>query len=521
MKTLRLFMVFSLLLVFGCQKPDEGLNIHLNTSFIEYMMQIEFVDGTETDFGNIQNIDLTVEALGETDVLELGGTRDYDVVDGRITLILNPSVFPTGDDIYEFRIKASADGYLPINKKVAFTNDEKNKVIRVTMVDKSNTPPGVAYRETQGAMGDNRLTEDLIVSIPKSGDKKAGSILKVNAGTEFLDANGNLIQGDQLAIEVMHFDPSGASSLESFPGGFTPDAVTLDGGEIADDIYFQSAGFVSIDMYVDGVEVKEFSDPISITMDIEQDAVNLDDNPVQVGEEIPVWSYEVETGEWAYEKMGTVKDNGDGLELTFEAEHLSWWNIDYYGYRCVYGPEVLITTNTTGVDYHYAELEYANGRLFNTRIIPVYNNNGVRFYNMPQGRLFKLKIYEGQSWYSKGALIAESGLFGCDQDAAIDITLPPVEEICVDVDIVCEEDNTIISPNASVYYRNFDGTGYGWWQYLGFVYNGEACTTSLSVGSTYEFAVGYRGVFYFSEYTIESDNIIVNPGIDCDDFDIE
>lgn len=523
MKTLRFFMVFSLMLVFGCDKPDEGLNIHLNTSFLEYMMQIEFVDGTESDLGSIEDIDLTIEAAGPTDVLELSGEAEYEVADGRITLILNPAVFPEGDDAYEFTIKAEAPGYLPINKRVAFTNDEKTKVVRITMVDKSNPPAGVGYRESQADLNDNnRLISDLVIDIPKGGAKKTASKLRVNAGTEFIDANGNIISGDELSVEVMHFDASGVSSLESFPGGFTPEAVTLEGGNIADDIYFQSAGFVSIDMYVDGIEVKEFSDPITVTMDIEPDAVNLDDAPIQVGDEIPVWSYEVETGDWAFEKIGVVENTSDGLQLTFEAEHLSWWNIDYYGFRCYYGPQVTITTNASSVDYHYAELEYANGNLFRTRILPVYNNNGVRFYNMPQNRQFRLKIYQGQSWYNKGVVIAESGLFGCGQDANVNITVPAVEEICVDVDIVCENDNTIISPNASVYYRDYDGTnGYGWWRYLGFVYNGEACTTSLQVGTTYEFAVGYKGKFYFSEYTIETDNIVVNPGIDCDDFDIE
>ncbi|MCD4746389.1 MAG: hypothetical protein K8R58_08825, partial [Bacteroidales bacterium] len=52
---------------------------------------------------------------------------------------------------------------------------------------------------------------------------------------------------------------------------------------------------------------------------------------VQDGDEIPLWSYEETTGEWSYEKTGTIIWNNKGkFEIKSELSHLSYWNWDWY-----------------------------------------------------------------------------------------------------------------------------------------------------------------------------------------------
>ncbi len=49
------------------------------------------------------------------------------------------------------------------------------------------------------------------------------------------------------------------------------------------------------------------------------------------GDTLPVWSYNVETGEWLYETSDTVKMTNKGTyEVVTDMWHLSYWNWDWW-----------------------------------------------------------------------------------------------------------------------------------------------------------------------------------------------
>ncbi|GEM_PF-1630799 len=123
----------------------------------------------------------------------------------------------------------------------------------------------------------------------------------------------------------------------------------------------ESFGMVEVRLSVDGREVQPTEDvvidlPLSLTGDFEH------------GEEVPLWSFDEETGVWQLEGEGTVLDR----RFRARASHFSWWNVDVpQDTTCVGGTVTIdppytppddptappvsdaggITVTSTGVDY--------------------------------------------------------------------------------------------------------------------------------------------------------------------------
>ncbi len=56
---------------------------------------------------------------------------------------------------------------------------------------------------------------------------------------------------------------------------------------------------------------------------------NLDGSPINLGDTIPLWSLNEQTGDWVQEGTGVVVDSGAGTRaLETTVTHFSWWNVD-------------------------------------------------------------------------------------------------------------------------------------------------------------------------------------------------
>ncbi len=131
-----------------------------------------------------------------------------------------------------------------------------------------------------------------------------------------VDSDGTPATGEVSAyitpIDVM-------SDLKIAPGDFS--ATTAEGGDTQletlamADYHFEDA---------DGNRLN-VAEGASVTVEM---AVPPELN-ASVGDQIPAWSFDVETGKWIEEGMGEVVEDADGnLVWRAEVEHFSWWNAD-------------------------------------------------------------------------------------------------------------------------------------------------------------------------------------------------
>jgi hypothetical protein len=160
----------------------------------------------------------------------------------------------------------------------------------------------------------------------------------VPKGVVLEDAEGKPVTG-KISVDVVHYD---ANTTELLPGGLVALAedVPVDqndtGKRSTQEVNFVSAGFTSVSMKNEkGDIVKNFKEKnITVTITLPKSTINPETgNLVKIGDKIPIWSYDVETGKWKYEDLGSVVVNPDDSStwaVNYNLPHLSYWNLAWY-----------------------------------------------------------------------------------------------------------------------------------------------------------------------------------------------
>lgn len=288
-------------------------------------------------------------ATGEGDLNEVRFGSEEGSVDaqrtlraenGQLNLTFTDMFVAGGGDAKQLRIQAAAAGYFSGGTTVHVEPQGDYDAVTVSLVSKEDAPEGVVVA-TAGTTADNGVTSEAI-ELPVGGGNfslPAGALLK--------DAAGNLLSGD-VSVEVALFDPSSDEALAAFPGGFTvgPDTEMLDGGAEPEG-NFLSAGFMAVDIVdSEGRKAHDLGAGATLRFPIDGDAINPEsddnDNTLNAGDTVSVWSHDEATGRWAEEDQGgetgesvIQEDESGNLYVEVETNHLSYWNLDWhYSAKC-------------------------------------------------------------------------------------------------------------------------------------------------------------------------------------------
>lgn len=230
----------------------------------------------------------------------------------------------------------------------------------IDLGDSSGTEPTVAGTIAEVKQDTSNNTQKVVtqVVIPNT----------VTATT----ASGQPAQG-ALVVDAAVYDNDAPRSLEALPGGLdvaggvsNPDAVPAfsDSSEPTDNETdasdrggFISAGFVALEVRDStGAQITNFSQGNATGLDVDKDGDTSNDKgliittlipkttthpdtdqPLGIDDKIPMWSFDAATGEWKREGTAIIfEDAGDGTNwrARFTAEHLTYWNLDYWGRYC-------------------------------------------------------------------------------------------------------------------------------------------------------------------------------------------
>lgn len=172
------------------------------------------------------------------------------------------------------------------------------------------------------------------------------------AANSFVDANGVLVTGN-IDLTITSVDVSRPASLAAFPGEFSG---ILEGATTDSPII--SMGTVEFEFTQNG-------NPVNLAPGMTADvlipiyiASNQDGTAINIGDTIPLWSLNDDTGIWLQEGTGTVVASASsptGLAMQATVSHFSWWNCDVsmdaaQAIVTVFGPEagtVLVRARTT------------------------------------------------------------------------------------------------------------------------------------------------------------------------------
>jgi len=150
-----------------------------------------------------------------------------------------------------------------------------------------------------------------------------GSTISV-FGNSFVDANNQPVTG-LIDMSITSVDVSNSAELGAFPGEFSG---TGDGQPTSTII---SQGTVEYTFSQNGVPI-QLSESATAFIELPTHSLQYPGGePISIGDTIPMWSLNAETGLWEQEGEGTVvasvKTTAE-LALQGSASHFSWWNCD-------------------------------------------------------------------------------------------------------------------------------------------------------------------------------------------------
>jgi len=542
----------ALFLLGSCNKnPLSGLSIVIDPQLMEYTAMVEILDAKDREALSVlgDNLQITFESVPgsfpASEVLNSNGkNKDYDIIDGRMSIGLHPRVSIAPGEIKAVMMRITADGYQDKTTYLYFQQSLKSQNAFISMINLEAPPSGVGTSDTSIALGSGGTTSTAVVVTTANfgtggggGNTNQDVEITIPAATQFKNDAGVVVPGTDLKVQVASFDARDSNALVNFPGGFSPNGVLNlpgSGGNRSDSnkVYFQTGGFTAVDMTVNNEPIRSFNQPINVSVDVDSLTINPNTgNPVQVGDSLPIWSYDNQTAKWSYERVGVIaRDNSGKMKVDFLTTHLSWFNLDWYGIRCESPTrlQVNIPTLPTGVkQYFWIEIVHAGTNQLVTEWAAANNliGNGeiIDFFSVPfrntanQLVNMQAKIYRSPS---KTELLATSANFNCGMTQLVTINIPaPPPPITLDVTGVCANNPLVqFRPDFPLYYKAANSTGP--YDYLGFVNNGAFSTTSLNVGSTYKFRSYFNGQTIDSTMTINQTNFnyTIEMGSYCDQF---
>lgn len=324
--------------IHACKKPTEDINLLVNTSTLSKAPTlVQFVNANAAS-GTALPSNFTIKITGtDAKLVQVdGGGTNFTVTNGILPLSLTKQANPSPGNPVTYTIYAEVPGFLPVAKTITVTGNSSSAPV-IPLVEYAKPAQGTATVTKQTELNAGVTTATTVATTTTNATTTENSVISIPAGTQMLDAGGAAINSAQLNVNAVYFSTGNKASLNAFPGGFNvTNAVGPNGQAISSGTTFVTAGMLSINVNAGSTAVKAFSKPVTLTMEINDKLVNPQTHQlVKVGDVIPVWSLNEQTGQWKYESTTTISRNNSGkLSVSFPITHLSGWSANWYGATC-------------------------------------------------------------------------------------------------------------------------------------------------------------------------------------------
>lgn len=253
---------------------------------------------------------------------------EYRTQNGLVSLQLKPGVQPSFDRPLNLIVVAHAKGYFAGSTPVYLGDSLESFTLK--LVNMADAPDGVAVTSDSSAVVENgALSAALKLQLMENSTQSLAGF-GLEPGTVLTDRQGVPLSG-ALETHVGYFSNATPESLGAFPGGFMP-TVSRDNQDT--DGYFVTGGFVSVEITdSSGRQASDFSRPADLSIQIPAGTKNPDTGQaVKAGDNIGIWSHDTQTGQWKEEGKGLVSgaDAQGNFTVNYQAEHLSYWNLDWF-----------------------------------------------------------------------------------------------------------------------------------------------------------------------------------------------
>lgn len=505
-----LALLTGLTITWCCTKPTKDFVINISSNIINYKTTLHFVDATG---GNSIPAGLTVSLDGPdaSKIYDYSGTKELKLEEstGTLTVGVDPRYNPTGN-VLSFNVKSSAPNYLTVNTPLTVASTERNQAYVVTMINLNNTPAGVKAVQPTAAISGGTAGTPVQAATTADATTTTTAAVTVPTGTQFRDANNNLINGSSVKVVVAAFDPAQPQAMQAFPGGQLQTQVV---GGSASEVFMLPAAFTTVNMSIGNTEVRNFSAPITIQLGVNTNTFNPSTNAVvKVGDNLNIYSYQVQTGSWTFEKTAPVTNVGGKLVVEFTTTHLTTFAacVPPGNVRPCTGSKPYLVFNAPGIDPASSDVFIvdiyptgvgANPAPIYSQYVPVHNGDSLQLTSLPTGNL-NIQVsrvdydhYQLSDYKNRGANVGSATATLCGSSTIpVNISFNGSNYLKGTGVAVCPNDNSkvYLPPNdAEVYYRR-SGTGDAY-RILGFIVDESVTTTLLTPGERYDIKGNYGG----------------------------
>jgi len=508
LRVVPLAVILVIALTCSVKNPTDDLKLIINFDPLNTQVAVDFVN-TKSNETIDDPITLKVEGEDKALVVDLNNnvTNVFDVDEGLVSFGIKRGVEPTPDSPVKFQLIAEAEGYLTTSINVTLDSTGGHPYT-LFMVEKANPPNGVMFKENNSGSADNqgRVNSDIQVETDPDQVGGASADVVIPQGTIITDENGAPLTGN-LKVEIGYFSNLSDEALRSFPGGFSVRIASNEEGS-PEEAAFITAGFLSLEVTDEnGREAENFSTPITITMEVPPETNNPETGqPIKAGDQIKIWSYDSETGEWTYEGIGTVagpKANGN-FEVTWQVTHLSYWNLDWKWRICIWSVKIRIEGWTSCAGCMWIEIR-PRGYSFYWGLWEC--QDWMKFYLAPDGLPVDIIAYDrfhrriGSVYVQNLCISGEIVLTVNFEDAVF-------RKRTFHVVGYCPDKRLEIRPTVPVWFKP---VGTARWRYAGFIRNGVLEICNFTVPERYTFMTYYRGRYYQATFDFSADFTIFIP----------
>lgn len=505
--------------VVSCENPLKDFNLQISTEIIKHTATLKIVD---LDGKVIPGATVTLNSGQTEDIYNLEGYKDFKVLEGLVVFGLDPNVALTGTEAVRFRVEVKAPGYT--SQIVPVTITSASSGIDIVTLLKPTPPPatgGVEEKQTVVELAPNGATTTAtVVQIPASAPGEVPLTVNIPAGVQFKNAAGQVITGSSVTINVTSFDPDNSDVEPLLPGGgFTTDRVILGDGTTASGT-FSAANVARIVMLVNGVAVRQFSQPITVSMPIPSDYIDPTTGlALAAGQTLELYSNSATDNTWRFERTVTVAGNAaSGFYVSFPTDHLTYFMTGRLGRSCA-NPIVINFDgpwmNNSLTAPITVEAIWRNDVIYTRQYSVSQSTKSISLANLPASGL-KLR-YKA----STGRVLAETVVTPAICGTAVNVLLPdptdPTSAIStLQLYVRCPDKTTPITllPTFQMFYRESGTTEF---KFLGTVNNGFLRTALLKTnGTKYDFQAFYKNyVKIVYQKTVTTDNtgtVGIQPG---------
>ncbi|ATD08979.1 hypothetical protein SIO17_18035 [Pseudoalteromonas piscicida] len=225
-----------------------------------------------------------------------------------------------GAELSQITAVVTADGYFSKSFNIDLTTEADTAELAVQLALVSKDLDTVVEEVVEVAVEGGAVAEAITAEAAKG---KAGADVTIPAGVVLRDASGAAITGTDISLNVGSADPTSSDAGAVLPEGLNADSAATLAAPV---------GVANVTMTDEnGVKIKQFSNPISISISIPKETVLASEGrAVQTGDVLGLSSHNEDTGVWTKEvdnqvTVGALNEAGTAYKASFMTDHLTFF----------------------------------------------------------------------------------------------------------------------------------------------------------------------------------------------------